>query len=33
MRALWVEVPQEAKDGLERMLAAGEALEGLPMRR
>ena len=30
MRRFWVEVPQEAKDGLDRMLEAGEALEGLP---
>lgn len=30
IRALWVEVPQEAKDGLDRMNAAAEELEGLP---
>jgi hypothetical protein len=28
--AFWDDVPQEAKDGMERMDAAGAALEGLP---
>lgn len=30
MRRFWVEVPQEAKYGLDRMLVSGEALKGLP---
>jgi hypothetical protein len=30
MRRFWADVPPEAKDGLDRMLAAGRELEGLP---